>query len=328
MSVQATGRGRGVGPPVAVRHRRRHVQGDQFFRALASAAAIATLAIALIFVLALIVPAFPSIRRFGLGFLTAHEWNPVAGRFGALAFLYGTLLTSAIGLLIAFPIGLGAALFLAETTRLNIIRAPLSFAVELLAGIPSVVVGLWGLFILAPVMRETVEPFLSHAVGFLPLFRGPFSGTSFLTAGVVLAIMVLPILVALSRDVIQAVPRELREASLALGATNAETTWSVVLPYARAGITGAVLLALGRALGETIAVTMVIGNKLAITAFLFSPGYTLASVLANEFAEAVGRLYQGALLELGLVLVLITIVVNVLARVLVWSFRGTEPVRP
>jgi len=259
--------------------------------------------------------------------LIGREWNPVTACFGALPFLYGTLVTSAIAMLLAFPIGLGAAIYLAETTGLNYIRALLSFGIELLAGIPSVVVGLWALFVLAPLMRQYVEPVLAHSVGFLPLFQGPLSGTSFLTAGVVLAIMILPILVALSRDVIQAVPRELREASLALGATNAETIWLVVLQYARPGITGAVLLALGRALGETIAVTMVIGNSPTITALLFSPGYTLPSVLANEFTEAVGALHQGALLELGLVLVLITIVVNVLARLLVWSFRGRETVR-
>jgi phosphate transport system permease protein len=175
-------------------------------------------------------------------------------------------------------------------------------------------------------MRQVLEPFLSKTLGFLPLFQGPPSGASFLTAGIVLAIMVLPILVALSRDVIMAVPAELREASLALGATRTETIWQVVLPYARVGIAGAMLLAIGRALGETIAVTMVIGNSAAITASLFSPGYTIPSVLANEFTEAVGAIHQGALLELGLVLVLITLVVNVLARLLVWSFRRNEPV--
>jgi len=311
----------------ALRQRRSRVEGDAVFRTLAIASAIMVLGIALLFVLALIFPAAPSLRRFGPGFLSSREWNPVTRHFGALPFLYGTLLTSTIAMALALPISLGAALFLAETGRLTFIRVPLSFAVELLAGIPSVVVGLWALFVLAPVMRQLVEPALASALGFLPLFQGPRSGTSFLTAGVVLAIMVLPILVALSRDVISAVPRDLREASLALGATRAETIWSVVLPYARAGITGAVLLALGRALGETIAVTMVIGNRPEITALLFSPGYTLASVLANEFTEAVGALYQGALFELALVLVLITIVVNVLARLLIWSFRGREPVR-
>jgi phosphate transport system permease protein len=190
-----------------------------------------------------------------------------------------------------------------------------------------VVIGLWAFFILTPLMRDNVDPFLSHTLGFLPFFQGNASGYGFLTAGVVLAIMVLPILIALSRDVIRAVPRSLREASLALGATKAETVWSVVLPYARVGITGAVLLALGRALGETIAVTMVIGNRPQITASLYAQGYTLPSVIANEFTEAVGNLYQGALFELGLILVLITIIVNVAARVLVWRFTGSAPVR-
>lgn len=283
------------------------------------------LVIALIFLTALFIPALPAIVRFGPGFITSTSWDPVRQVFGALPAIYGTLVTSAIGLVLAFPIGLGAALFLAEEARLRLLRGPLSFAIELLAGIPSVVIGLWAFVILTPIMRDKVDPFLGHTLGFLPLFKGTASGYGFLTAGVVLAIMVLPILIALSRDVIRAVPRSLREASLALGATKAETIWSVILPYARTGITGAVLLSLGRALGETIAVTMVIGNRPEISASLFSLGYTLPSVIANEFTEAVGNLYQGALFELGLVLVLITIVVNVLARVLVWRFTGSEP---
>ena len=315
-------------PLVTTGRRRRLIGGDALFRGLAFGAAGVIVLIALVFVMTLFVPALPSIRAFGLAFIGSSTWNPVTGQFGALPFIFGTLVTSAIGLAIAFPIGIGAALFLAEEARLSFIRVPLSFAVELLAGIPSVVIGLWALFILTPIMRDNVEPFLNHSLGFLPLFQGGFSGASFLTAGVVLAIMVLPILIALSRDVINAVPRALREASLALGATRAETTWSVVLPYARVGITGAVLLALGRALGETIAVTMVIGNRPQITDHLFAQGYTLSAVLANEFTEAVGALYQGALFELGLVLVLITIVVNVLARLLVWRFKGSgEPSR-
>lgn len=313
-------------PPLLVGARRRRLDGDRLFRGLAAASAVGIFVIAAAFLIALIIPAWPSVSRFGLGFLAGREWNPVTSHFAALPFIYGTLLTSLIGMVIAFPLGLGSALVLAQPTRLTFIRAPLSFGIELLAGIPSVVIGLWAFFILAPIMRLIVDPFLGRTLGFLPFFQGPPSGTSFLTAGVVLAIMVLPILVALSRDVIMAVPAELQEASLALGATQAETVWQVVLPYARVGITGAVLLALGRALGETIAVTMVIGNRAEITASLFSPGYTLPSVLANEFTEAVGPLYQGALLELGLVLVLITLVVNVLARLLVWSFRRNEPV--
>ncbi len=267
----------------------------------------------------------PAITKFGLGFFVSRTWDPVRIQFGALPAIYGTLVTSAIALVIAFPIGLGAALFLvAEDARLRFLRGPLSFAIELLAGIPSVVIGLWAFFILTPLMRDDVDPFLNHTLGFLPLFRGSPSGYGFLTAGVVLAIMVLPIMIALSRDVIRAVPRALREGSLALGATNAETIWSVILPYARVGITGAVLLSLGRALGETIAVTMVIGNRPQIVSSLFASGYTLPSVIANEFTEAVGDVYLGSLFYLGVVLVLITIAVNVLARLLVWRFTGSE----
>lgn len=313
-------------PLVASSRRRRFGFGDRVFQGLAYGSAIVILLIAAVFLIALAIPALPAINRFGLGFLTGRVWDPVHLQFGALPAIYGTLVTSAIGMLIAFPIGLGAALFLAEEARLQILRGPLSFAIELLAGIPSVVIGLFAFFILTALMRTNVDPFLNHTLGFLPLFQGTANGYGFLTASVVLAIMVLPILIALSRDVIRAVPRSLREASLALGATRAETIWSVILPYARVGITGAVLLSLGRALGETIAVTMVIGNRPQISASLFAPGYTLPSVIANEFTEAVGSLYQGALFELGLILVLITIVVNVLARLLIWRFAGSEPV--
>jgi phosphate transport system permease protein len=312
-------------PLVASARQRRFLSGDRIFQGLALASAATILLIALIFLVALFVPALPAIRRFGLAFFVTRTWDPVRQTFGALPALYGTLVTSAIGILIAFPVGMGAAIFLAEEARLGFLRGPLSFAVELLAGIPSVVIGLWAFFILTPLMRDNVDPFLKSTLGFLPLFQGTANGYGYLTAGVVLAIMVLPIMIALSRDVLRAVPRALREASLALGATKAETIWSVILPYARVGITGAVLLSLGRALGETIAVTMVIGNRPVISASLFSSGYTLPSVLANEFTEAVGPLYQGSLFYLGLVLVLITIAVNVLARLLIWRFSGSEP---
>jgi len=312
-------------PPLASTSRqRRLIAGDRVFAALAYGAAVLILLIAVIFIIALFIPALPAITKFGLGFFVSQAWDPVRLQFGALPAIYGTLVTSAIALVIAFPIGLGAALFLAEDARLRFLRGPLSFAIELLAGIPSVVIGLWAFFILTPLMRDNVDPFLKHTLGFLPIFQGSASGYGFLTAGVVLAIMVLPIMIALSRDVIRAVPRSLREASLALGATNAETIWSVILPYARVGITGAVLLSLGRALGETIAVTMVIGNRPQITGSLFASGYTLPSVIANEFTEAVGDVYLGALFYLGVVLVLITIAVNVIARLLVWRFTGSE----
>ena len=307
-------------PPRLLGRRRRWLAGDSLFRLLAGLSGLFLLVVAGVFVIALAVPAVPALVRFGPGFLAGREWNPVTARFGALPFIYGTVVTSALAMVIAFPVGLGAALYLAEETRWRLARAPLSFAVELLAGIPSVVIGLWALFVVVPLMRERIEPALQHLLGFLPPFRGPISGVSFFTAGTVLAIMILPILIALSRDVIRSVPRDLREGSLALGATRAETVWRVVIPYARAGLTGAGLLALGRALGETIAVTMVIGNRPEISA-LFTPGYTLPSVLANEFTEAVGALYQGALFELGLVLVVITVIVNIIARLLVFRFR-------
>jgi phosphate transport system permease protein len=310
-------------PLVAPSRQRRLVLGDRVFSVIAYGAAGLIMLIAVIFVIALVVPALPAITKFGLGFFVTRAWDPVRNEFGALAPIYGTLVTSAIALLLAFPIGLGAAVFLAEDARLQVLRGPLSFLIELLAGIPSVVIGLWAFFILTPLMRDNVDPFLQHGLGGLPLFKGTPNGYGFLTAGLVLAIMVLPIMIALSRDVIRAVPRELREASLALGATNAETIWSVILPYARIGITGAVLLSLGRALGETIAVTMVIGNTMQISTSLFASGYTLPSVIVNEFTEANGNLYLGSLFYLGVVLVLITIVVNVLARLLIWRFSGS-----
>jgi len=322
----STGTAERVAPPplAGTSRQRRLISGDRVFEAIAYGAAALILLIAVIFVVALFIPALPAITKFGLAFFVSRTWDPVRIQFGALPAIFGTVVTSAIALLIAFPIGLGAALFLAEDARLRFLRGPLSFAIELLAGIPSVVIGLWAFFVLTPLMRDNVDPFLKHTLGFLPFFQGSASGYGFLTAGIVLAIMVLPIMIALSRDVIRAVPRSLREASLALGATNAETIWSVILPYARVGITGAVLLSLGRALGETIAVTMVIGNRPQITSSLFASGYTLPSVIANEFTEAVGDVYLGALFYLGVVLVLITILVNVIARLLVWRFTSPE----
>jgi phosphate transport system permease protein len=319
-----------VAPPplVGTSRQRRLISGDRVFEVIAYGAAALILLIAVVFIIALFIPALPAITKFGLGFFISRTWDPVRTQFGALPAIYGTLVTSAIALVIAFPIGLGAALFLAEDARLRFLRGPLSFAIELLAGIPSVVIGLWAFFVLTPLMRDNVDPFLNHTLGFLPFFQGNASGYGFLTAGVVLAIMVLPIMIALSRDVIRAVPRALREASLALGATNAETIWAVILPYARVGITGAVLLSLGRALGETIAVTMVIGNRPEISTSLFASGYTLPSVIANEFTEAVGDVYLGSLFYLGVVLVLITIAVNVVARLLVWRFTGSETTAP
>lgn len=262
--------------------------------------------------------ALPAIDHFGLRFLVTRTWNPVTQEFGALPAIFGTLVTSLLGLGLALPIGVGVAIFLAEP-GLERVRGVIGTGVELLAAIPSVVYGLWGLYVAAPWIYKHIELPLADRLGALPIFAPPPRQTSLLSASLVLTVMVLPTLAAVSRDVIKAVPGGLREASFALGATWWETTWRVVLPAARAGIFGATVLALGRALGETIAVTMVIGNRYEIQPSLLQPGYTLASVIANEFPEATGRLYPAALMELGLVLLLLTLVVNLIALLLVRS---------
>ncbi len=255
-------------------------------------------------------------HKFGLAFLWTSEWNPVTEEFGALPFIYGTVVTSAVALLISVPVGLGSAIFLSEMAPARISNA-LTFLIELLAAIPSVIYGLLGMFIVVPLMRSYVEPFLKKTLGFLPLFQGTVFGVDFLTAGLVLSIMTVPFIISVSRESLLAVPREQREAALALGATRWETTWQVVVPYAKLGILGSVFLALARALGETMAVTMVIGNDPKIHASLLAPGYSIAAVIANEFSEATGDLYQSALIELGLVLFFLTIVINALARVMI-----------
>jgi phosphate transport system permease protein len=262
--------------------------------------------------------------RFGWHFFVTETWDPVAGDFGALPFIYGTLVTSAVALFIAVPLGVGAAIFLAELAPPKISSA-LTFVSDLLAAVPSVIYGLLGVFLLVPIMRTTVQPVLKSTLGFLPLFKGPAYGVGFLTAGIVLAIMIVPFVLSVSREVLLAVPRDQREAALALGATKWESTWKVVVPAARIGIFGSVFLALARALGETMAVTMVVGNNPRIAASLFTPGYSIAAVLANEFSEATGNLYLSALIELGLVLFLLTFVLNGLARllILVTTRRGT-----
>ncbi|HEX8115861.1 MAG TPA: phosphate ABC transporter permease subunit PstC [Pyrinomonadaceae bacterium] len=266
-----------------------------------------------------------SLAEFGLSFLTGRAWDPIRGEFGALPFVYGTVVSSLLALLLAAPVSLGIAVFLVEQAPRALAR-PLAFLVELLAAIPSVVYGLWGIFVLAPFLREYVGPPLQKALGRLPLFQGNVTGIGLLTGGVILAIMVTPIITAVVRDVLAAVPVSQREAALALGATKWETT-RVVLANGAPGIAGAVILGLGRAVGETMAVTMVIGNRPEISASLFAPSYTIASVIANEFTEATGDLYLSALVELGLVLFLVTFVVNGAARLLVWSVtRGTSGV--
>jgi phosphate transport system permease protein len=262
-----------------------------------------------------------SLRQFGFGFLRSSTWDPVNGQFGALAFIYGTVASSLIALLISVPLSLGIAIFLVEQAP-PIIARPITFLVELLAAIPSVVYGVWGIFVLAPFLRERVEPSLARSFGSLPFFQGPITGIGLLTGGIILAIMITPIISAVARDVLAAVPNTQREAALALGATKWETT-RVVLINGAPGIAGAIILGLGRALGETMAVTMVIGNRAEISLSLFQPSYTLASVIANEFTEATGDIYLSALIELGLILFLVTFVVNAIARLLVWRVTRT-----
>lgn len=296
-------------------------------RVLAAAVPALVLAIAA----ALAKDAWPALVRFGPAFLAATTWDPVHQRFGALPFIYGTLVTSALALVLGGPVALGAAIFLAELAP-DWLRGPTSSLVELLAAIPSVIYGLWGIFVLAPLLRSVIEPVLAATLGPLPLigalFRGPMYGVGFLAGGLILAIMIVPTIAAVSRDVLRAVPVEQREAMLALGATRWETIWGAVLPVARPGIVGAVIVGLGRALGETMAVTMVIGNRPQVAASLFAPGYTMAAVIANEFTEATYDLYLAALIEIGLVLLLVTLLVNVTAQLLVWRITGSRHALP
>lgn len=255
-------------------------------------------------------------HQFGWHFVISKEWDPVTQDFGALPFVYGTLVTSILALLLATPAGLGAAIFLAEMAPRRISDG-LTFLIELLAAVPSVIYGLLGIFVLIPLIREYVQPPLARTLGFLPIFQGAFYGVSYLSAGIVLAIMVVPFIVSISREVLLAVPADQREAALALGATRWDCTWRVVVPYARRGIAGSVFLALARAVGETMAVTMVIGNVPQISASLFAPGYTIAAVIANEFTEATEKLYLQALVELALVLFAVTMIMNAFARILI-----------
>jgi phosphate transport system permease protein len=300
------------------RHARRSNTEDRFFMAAVRGATILfALAVIGLFV-QLVRGSWTALATFGLRFLVTSQWNPITNQFGALPLIYGTIVSSGIAILLAGVVGVFAAAYLADFAPRRLAQ-PLTFAIELLAAVPSVVYGLWGLFVLARIMRAYVEPFLQAHFGFLPIFSGTIYGTGLLTAGVLLALMIVPTVTAISRDVVLAVGKEQREASLALGGTSWETMWRVVLPAARSGIIGACILALGRALGETIATTMVIGNRPAIVASLFAPSYTLSSVIANEFTEATSDLYVSALVELGLVLFVVSIVVNGFARGLVWS---------
>src|SRR5438552_11941644 len=296
---------------------RRLMRGDEITYLITAACALSIVVITSLLFYQLFVNSALSRHKFGWNFLFTTTWDPVAGQFGALPFIYGTLVTSALALLIAVPVGVGAAIFLAELAPPNF-SASLTFLIELLAAVPSVIYGLLAIFVLVPALR-LVEPALRATLGFLPLFQGPFYGVSLLSAGVILAIMIVPFIISISREILLAVPADQREAALALGATTWESTWQVVVPFARKGITGSIFLALPRALGETMAVTMVIGNQPKINTSLFAPGFSIAAVIANEFTEATGDLYQGALIELGLVLFALTMVINAVARVLVAS---------
>jgi len=294
------------------------------FRVVTTVVSLAAPVVVLAIIVVLYLQAVPALTRFGPGFLVTRAWNPVTLDFGALPFIYGTLLTSAIAIALALPIGVAVALILAEPGAQGL-RGAVGTGVELLAAIPSVVFGIWALYVMAPFVFSRIEEPVSSWFGTAGVFAGPAHQTSLFTASLVLAIMILPTLTAISRDVLKAVPVGLRESAVALGATWWETTWKVVLPAARAGIFGATILALGRALGETIAVTMIIGNRPEISTSIFAPAYTLASVIANEFTEATGQIYPSALIELGLVLILVTFAINVLALLLVR--RTMEPAR-
>jgi phosphate transport system permease protein len=290
--------------------------GDEITYLITLACAIGILLIVALLVAELWMNSQMTVKKFGFSFLTSSQWNPNTGQFGALPFIYGTCVTSALALIIAVPFGVFSSIFLAEMAPPRLSNW-LTFLIELLAAVPSVIYGLLGIFILVPLIREYLAPFLTATFGFLPIFSGAFYGVSFLSAGLVLAIMVIPFIVSVSREVLLAVPIEQREAALAVGATKWETTWQIVLPNASTGIIGSVFLALARALGETMAVTMVVGNTPAISASLFSPGYSIAAVIANEFSEASGDLYVSSLIFLGLVLFGLTVIINAVARILI-----------
>jgi phosphate transport system permease protein len=291
-----------------------------------TACALAVLGVLVLIIYELVSGSGLSWHAFGFKFFGGSDWNPVSEQFGALPFIYGTLVSSLVALVIAVPLAVGVAVFTTEMCP-KALRAPLSFFVELLAAIPSVIYGLWAMFILVPLLSGYVEPFLSKTLGWTGLFEGAPYGIGMLAAGIILAIMIIPIVSSITREVLMVVPQHQREGVLALGATRWEMIRMGVLRNARAGIVGGIILGLGRALGETMAVTMVIGNRPEIAKSLFAPGYTMASVLANEFSEATGDVYLSALVEIGLALFLVTIIVNALAQVMVWSVTRGQPAR-
>jgi phosphate transport system permease protein len=295
--------------------------GDRIFKLILALGAAAVPVLLGFLVFELWTGARLAIGKFGLGFITSSTWDPVAEQFGAFPLIFGTLASSLIALVIAVPLSLGVAIYLTEFAP-KMIRQPVAFLIGLLAAIPSVVYGLWGIFILIPILRKSVFPLLRDGLGFLPFFQGPIYGPSMLAAGIILAIMVMPYIMSVSREVLLAVPNSQREAALALGATRWEAVITTVVPYARSGIVGAVILGLGRALGETMAVTMLIGNRHEIAASLFAPGYTMAAAIANEFSEAVGDMHLSALAYVAFLLFVVTVLVNAGARLLIWRVAG------
>jgi phosphate transport system permease protein len=297
--------------------------GDRAYRGILTALALALPLFLIILVTQLFVSAWPSIQRFGFRFLGTSVWDPVAGVFGAAPMIFGTLASSLLALVIAVPLALGVAIYLTEFAP-KWLRNPVGFLVELLAAIPSVVYGLWGIFVLIPFLRAYVVPPLRAVLGWTPFFSGVFYGNSLLAGSVILAIMIVPYIAAVSREVLLAVPSTQREAALGMGATRWEAVWTAVVPYGRAGLVGAIILGLGRALGETMAVTMLIGNRHDIGFSVLQPAYTMAAAIANEFSEATTSLYLSALFEVGLFLFVITVLVNAAARLLIWRVaRGT-----
>lgn len=308
-------------------HMKRHNLLDILFRNVTRLSAFAVLVLLIAIIVSLIIGSLPSIKAFGFQFLTSAEWDPVTDKFGALVPIVGTLVTSTIALLIAIPVSFGIALFLTELSP-RWLRRPLGIAIELLAGIPSIIYGMWGLFVFAPLFADYVQPWLIEKLGplpiFGPLFQGIPMGIGVLTAGIILAIMVIPFIASVMRDVFEVVPTLLKESAYGLGATTWEVMWHVVLPYTKIGVAGGIMLGLGRALGETMAVTFVIGNAHQLSASLLMPGNSISSALANEFNEAVGTLYTSALVELGLILFLITFIVLSLARYMLYRLTKRE----
>ena len=311
-------------PPQAQSGLRGRSWADLGFRGGLTLGAVAVPLLMAFLVWQLWVGSRPAIERYGFGFLTSSVWDPVAQEFGAVPLIFGTLVSSLLALLIAVPLSLGVAIFLTEFAPQRI-RQPVAFLIELLAAIPSVVYGLWGIFFLIPLLRESVFPLLRSIFGFLPFFQGPIYGPSMLAAAIILAIMIMPYIMSVSREVLLAVPPSQREAAQALGATRWEAVVTAVVPYAKSGIIGAIILGLGRALGETMAVTMVIGNRHEIAASLFAPGYTMAAAIANEFTEAVENIHLASLTYVALVLFLVTVVVNAGARLLIWRVARGGP---